>query len=112
MEKQQSVFFMITVSEAMARDGLVLRCLSTNKSRFKLVVSEPSSRLLRQTQENEKEKDKGEAGRLALFPTVRSSFVRVFRRTTKLVALFELRGEESRNFGTAACFHGSFQLKI
>lgn len=39
VEKQQSVFFMITVSEAMARDGLVLRCLSTNKSRFKLVVS-------------------------------------------------------------------------
>lgn len=39
VEKQQSLFFMISVTEEMARDGLVLRCMSTNKSRFKLVVS-------------------------------------------------------------------------
>ncbi|CAM9853071.1 unnamed protein product [Pylaiella littoralis] len=38
VEKQQSLFFMINVSEQMARDGLVLRCMSTNKSRFKLVL--------------------------------------------------------------------------
>ncbi|CAM9165558.1 unnamed protein product [Ectocarpus sp. 6 AP-2014] len=38
VEKQQSVFFMIHVTKDMARDGLVLRCTSTNKSRFKLVL--------------------------------------------------------------------------
>ncbi|CAM9104178.1 unnamed protein product [Scytosiphon promiscuus] len=38
VEKQQSVFFMVHVSEEVARDGLVLRCMSTNKSRFKLVL--------------------------------------------------------------------------
>eukprot|EP00903_Cladosiphon_okamuranus_P008939 g8555.t1 len=38
VEKQQSLFFMVSVTEEMARDGLVLRCMSTNKSRFKLVL--------------------------------------------------------------------------
>ena len=39
MEKQQSVFFMVEVDEKVSKNGLVLRCTSTNKSRFKLVVS-------------------------------------------------------------------------
>lgn len=39
VEKQQSVFFLLRVTEEIARSGLVLRCTSTNKSRFKLVVS-------------------------------------------------------------------------
>lgn len=39
VEKQQSVFFLLRVTEQIARSGLVLRCTSTNKSRFKLVVS-------------------------------------------------------------------------
>lgn len=38
VDKQQSVFFMLKVSETVAKDGMVLRCISTNKSRFKLVV--------------------------------------------------------------------------
>lgn len=41
MEKQQSMFFMLRVSQEVARDGLVIRCISNNKSRFKLVVSRP-----------------------------------------------------------------------
>lgn len=48
MEKQQSVFFMLSVPEEKIKDGLVIRCTSANKSRFKLVVS---SGLLEQTPE-------------------------------------------------------------
>lgn len=41
MEKQQIMFFMLTISEEQARDGVIIRCSSSNKSRFKLVVSAP-----------------------------------------------------------------------
>lgn len=33
------VFFTIRVTEEIAKDGLALRCMSPNKSRFKLIVS-------------------------------------------------------------------------
>ncbi|CAM9582401.1 unnamed protein product [Discosporangium mesarthrocarpum] len=38
VEKQQSVFFFLRLSNEVARDGLIIRCNSPNKSRFKLVV--------------------------------------------------------------------------
>ncbi|CAM9442827.1 unnamed protein product [Chrysoparadoxa australica] len=38
VEKQQSVFFLLKVPTEVAKDGVMLRCKSQNKSRFKLVI--------------------------------------------------------------------------
>lgn len=40
VEKQAMVYFTVRVTEEIAKDGLALRCMSPNKSRFKLVVSQ------------------------------------------------------------------------
>ncbi|CAM9871074.1 unnamed protein product, partial [Ascophyllum nodosum] len=45
VEKQQSVFFMVEVDEKVSKNGLVLRCTSTNKSRFKLVLFDSAGKV-------------------------------------------------------------------